>query len=437
MRPRPTAAPGRVLSWTLYDFASTVFSVSILSYFFPLWLADELGAGADLFNYITAASMVLVFLTAPLLGALADLGQRRKPYLAASTLLAVGCTAGLELSGSLAAAVALFVAGNLGYQWAQIFYNALLPGVAPGRSTGRVSGYGGVAGYAGTIVALAALTPLVTHPEAVRSALGPLGFWLETEGATNSNAFLPTAALYLIFGLPALLWVPDRAAREPRPAGLVRGYREVLHTIRGLRGYAGMGAFMLSTVLYMDVSNTVVANMALYGREVFGMEQADIRNLLLLSTVFAAAGAAGFGLVADLLGPKRTLMAVLGLWLAAIAAVAAATEAWMLLLAGPLVGVVFGATGPVSRVLLIALSPPAKLGEFFGFYALAGRFSAATGPALTGLILTAFEPLGTGAYRLAVLSLAAATVLAMAVLAHVPDRRPPEPAWNPAAEGGG
>lgn len=435
MRPPPTAGRRAVLSWALYDFASTAFSVSILSYFFPLWLGDELGAGADLFNYITAASMVLVFLTAPLLGALADLDQRRKPYLAASTLLAVGCTAAFEISGSLAAVVALFVAGNLGYQWAQIFYNALLPGVAGGRNTGRVSGYGGVAGYASTLLVLAAFTPLVTSPEAVKEALGPLGFWLETEGATNSNAFLPTAVLYLLFSLPVLLWVPDRAAREPQPAGVLRGYREVFRTIRGIRGYAGMGAFMLATVLYMDVSNTVVANMALYGREVFGMEQAEIRNLLLLSTVFAAAGSAGFGLATDLLGPKRTLMTVLGLWLVAILGVVAATEEWMLLLAGPLVGVVFGATGPVSRVLLIALSPSAKLGEFFGFYALAGRFSAATGPALTGLILTLFDPLGTGAYRLAVLSLAAITALAMVVLSRVPDRRPAEPVWNPAAEG--
>src|ERR687895_1892280 len=78
-----------VWSWVLYDFSNTIFSISILSYFFPLWLGDELGAGADVFNYAAAGSALLVALTAPFLGAVADLRQRRLPYLVALTVLCV------------------------------------------------------------------------------------------------------------------------------------------------------------------------------------------------------------------------------------------------------------------------------------------------------------------------------------------------------------
>ena len=53
-----------VWSWVLYDFSNTIFSISILSYFLPLWLGDELGAGADTFNYLVALSALLVVLTA-------------------------------------------------------------------------------------------------------------------------------------------------------------------------------------------------------------------------------------------------------------------------------------------------------------------------------------------------------------------------------------
>ena len=57
-------APGRasglaVWSWALYDFSNTIFSVGILSFFFPLWLGDELGAGASVVNYVTAGSALL------------------------------------------------------------------------------------------------------------------------------------------------------------------------------------------------------------------------------------------------------------------------------------------------------------------------------------------------------------------------------------------
>src|SRR5918911_1422066 len=112
---QPTRSLGRsstlaVWSWVLYDFANTIFSVSILSFFFPVWLGDELGAGADVFNYVVAGSALFVALTAPFLGAVADLKQRRLPFLMGLTVLAVLFTAGLDLAGDVLAAVALFIA---------------------------------------------------------------------------------------------------------------------------------------------------------------------------------------------------------------------------------------------------------------------------------------------------------------------------------------
>lgn len=422
--PAGGASSVAVGAWALYDFAATIFTVSILSYFFPLWLGDELGAGADLFNYVMAASMLLVVLTAPVLGAVADFRQRRKPFLVLFTLLAVACTAGLDAFGTVVTAVALFVAGNYGFQSAQIFYNSLLPGVAGERGTGRVSGYGVAAGYVGTILALVLFTYLVTDPAEARALLGPLGWWIETEGETNSNAFVPTAVLYLLFSLPAFFLVPDRKVRPPRPVGILEGYRNVFRTVREIRRCPGMGLFMLSTILYTDTANTVTTNMSLYGRIVFEMEQEEIRNLLLFSTVFAAAGAAGSGFVTDRIGPKRTLIVVLITWLAAVALATVATEVWMLLFIGPLVGIALGSTWVVSRVMLVALSPPEKVGEFFGFYSLAGRFSAVTGPTLAGIILTVFSALGPGAYRLAVFSLALTLSIALVLLLRVPDARP-------------
>ncbi|MDX6380457.1 MAG: transporter, family, partial [Rubrobacteraceae bacterium] len=103
---RKPGAPDRasglaVWSWVLYDFSNTIFSISILSFFFPLWLGDELGAGADTFNYLVALSALLVVLTAPVLGSVADLRQRRRPYLVVLTVLGVLFTAGLDLTGGV------------------------------------------------------------------------------------------------------------------------------------------------------------------------------------------------------------------------------------------------------------------------------------------------------------------------------------------------
>jgi UMF1 family MFS transporter len=423
-KPSKKASAVAVWSWVLYDFGETIFAVSILSYFFPLWLADELGGGARLFNYITAASMVLVAITAPFFGAVADLRQRRKPFLILFTVVAVTLTAGLDVFGTVVAAVALFIAANFAYQSALVFYNALLPGVSGERGAGRVSGYGVAIGYVGAIVGLVFITLFVTHAAEVRALLGPLGGWIQTSGAVNSNAFVPTAALFLLFSMPALIFVPDPRVRSPRPVRPRTTYRNVLVTVRNIRQYAGLGTFMLAMILYGDASNTAVANMALYGREVFGMEQGAIRNLLLFSTVFAVAGAAGFGLITDRLGPKRTLISVLIIWLGAILLAVVAVAPWMLLMAGALVGVALGSTWVASRVMLMALSPAEKLSEFFGFYTLGGRLSAVSGPLITAIILTVFGDLGSTAYRLAIASLALIVILALVLLVRVPDARP-------------
>ena len=423
-----------VWSWVLYDFANTIFSVSVLSFFFPVWLGDELGAGANVFNYVVAGSALFVALTAPFFGAVADLKQRRLPFLVGLTVLAVLFTAGLDLAGSVLTAVALFVAANIAYQSSLVFYDSLLPSVSVGRGIGRVSGYGTAAGYVGTIFALLVLTLFVTKqtyfgvtfggPEAIHALLGPLGGWIDIGRETSSNAFLPTAVLFLLFSLPAFLFVPDHAVRPPRPVSFVATYRDVFSTVRNLRGYAGLGTFVVATMLYTDAANTAVTNMSLYGREVFGMEQAEIQNLLLFSTIFAAIGSLAFGYVSDKAGPKKALVGVLVAWIVAIVLVAVAVASWMLLLAGPLVGAALGGTWTVSRPMLVALAPAEKLGEFFGIYNLAGKLSAVAGPAIAALLLTVFGGLGTAAYRIAVGSLALIVALGLFLLLRVPDVRP-------------
>jgi UMF1 family MFS transporter len=273
--------------------------------------------------------------------------------------------------------VALFVAADLTYQSAIVFHSALLPGVAAGRGAGKISGYGTAAGYIGTIFALVVLTLFVSEAETVRSLLGPLGGWVEAGEEPISNPFLPTAVLYLLFSLPAFFLVPDPVVRTPRPVALGAAYRDVISTVKNLRVYAGAAMFILATILYMDAANTAVTNMALYGQRVFGMESPGVRNLLLFSVVFAVVGSAAAGFATDRASPKRVLLAILALWFISILLASAALDPSMLFLAGPLVGVALGGTWATSRMMLVALSPPEKLGEFFG---LSSRSPAGSPP---------------------------------------------------------
>jgi MFS transporter, UMF1 family len=126
------------------------------------------------------------------------------------------------------------------------------------------------------------------------------------------------------------------------------------------------------------------------------------------------------------LGPKRTLLATLVLWLVAIMAVTLAWAPWVLFVAEPLLFLALGATFALGPVLLIAISPSEKLTEFMGFFVMVGNVATVLGPAIVALLLVVFGGLGTGSYRIAMSSFAVAMVLGIFLLLRVPDARTPD-----------
>jgi len=437
-------APGKVSklavwSYVLYNFGNTPFSATVMVLYFPLWLTEQYGAGPALINNATAIAALLVVLIAPGVGAIADLHQRRLPYLVFFTLVVVFLTVGLdftdELTGSLLVAVAFFVVAFVAYQLTQLLYFALLPGVSAGRGTGTVSGYSQAGGLIGTFIAVAGLTLFIAPDsflgfkvggaEEIRTVLGPVGGWVKTtSAAVDSNTFLPTAAFYLLFALPAFFFVPDVAVHAPQRARLGEAYRSVFATLRGLRAYAGLGTYMLVTLLFMAAVNVAIPNVCLFAKHVFGMKDQQIANLMIISLIFSALAAFGAGRVSDRLGPKRALLATLVLWIVAIMAVTLAWAPWVLYVAQPLLFLAMGATFTLGPVLLIALSPSEKITEFMGFYVMVGMVATIVGPLLVGLLLGVFGGLGTGAaYRIAMSSFAVAMVLGIFLLLRIPDAR--------------
>jgi UMF1 family MFS transporter len=433
-----------VWSYVLFNFGDTPFAATILTLFFPLWLTEQYAAGPALFNYATAIASLLVVLIAPALGAICDLSQRRLPYLVVFTLVTVLCTFALafsdELTGSLLVAVVLFVVAVVAYNLINVPYYALLASVAAGRGTGKISGYTQAAGFIGTFIAVIGLTLLVAPetflgftvggPGEIRQVFGPLGHWVQTDTANaDSNTFLPTAVFFLIFALPAFFFVRDVPLRAPQPAKLGEAYRGILATLKGIGAYAGLGAYMVVTLLYMEATLIAIPNMTLFAQGVFGMEDQQISNLIILSLPFAVLSAFGAGYVSDKVGPKKTLLATMVVWTVGLMAVTFAWAPWVLYVAAPLILLANGATLAVGTVLVIALSPPEKLGDFMGLYVTVGMVASVLGPVIVAILLGVFGGLGTGAYRIGMSSLAVAMVLGVIILLlRVPDVRTSEEA---------
>jgi UMF1 family MFS transporter len=390
------------LAWALYDLANTTFSLNVVSRYLPLLVVEDLG-GRDLdVSLAYSAAMVVVALTAPLLGALSDHSGRRLPFLAVATSCCILATALMGFGEPAALVLPLFAVATYFYQAALVFYDALLANVSDETTRGRASALGVGLGYGGTIISLYSVAPIADR-------------------FGKAAAFPATAALFFVFALPCFLLVPDHGTGALWRRGLAaETFARVGVTVRKLRALPGLARFLVAHFLYTDAVNTVVLFMALYVTKVGGFTSPEVTRLLALSTVFAIVGAFGAGPLIDRLGAKHALYAALGLWVVGLALALSAPGKSALWLVGPVTGTALGALWASDRVVMFRLSPAAALGEFYGIYGMVGRFAAITGPLVWGTVVYALEDTGPLAYRAAIGALLVMLLAGASVLRRVP-----------------
>jgi MFS transporter, UMF1 family len=376
-RPPHTVTRRAVAAWVLYDLANTIFSMGVVSLYFSLWVRDQVGAerADSTYGIITAVSMSIIFFVSPLLGAMTDRAPRRMPFLITSTLVCVGFTALLARFGFWTTAVC-FVVANVAYQAGLQFYDALLPEVSTEENRGKIGGIGVGVGYLGSYLAVG------------------LGLALGTDD--KPFLFTAIAAAFLLFALPCFVFVRERGNPRPRPIGwaMVReSTSQTLRTLRASAEYPGLLRFLVGRVFYTDPINTVIAIMALYTvnvavstglTEAEGQKQAQL--ILMSAITFAVAGGFFWGWLTDRLGPKRTLERVLLAWMAVFAFAGAigvlGLPLWCLYVVAASAGFALGGIWAADRPYMLRLTPPARIGEFYGLYGMVGRFSAVTGPVI-------------------------------------------------------
>lgn len=383
MAPSPRTSPVRtraVASWVIYDLANTAFSMGVLSMYFSLYVRDAVGTERADSSYalVTAISMGLIFILSPLLGAMTDRARRRMPFLVWSTLACCAATALLGRGPYLVSAV-LFVVANAAYQAAVQYYDALLPEVTTEENRGRIGGIGVGVGYLGSYLAVGIGLALGTDNK-------PLVFGI-------------IAASYLLLSLPCFFFVSERGNPNPRPifglAMIRESTKQTIDTLRSGHQYPGLLRFLVGRVFYTDAINTVIAYMTLYTVNVAvatGRTQSDgegLARLVMMSAItFAVIGGFVWGWIVDRIGPKRTLTIVLGLWVVVFGLAAAIgllnlSAGWLFVVTG-LAGIAMGGTWAADRPFMLRLTPPDRVGEFYGLYGMVGRFSAVTGPLLWG-----------------------------------------------------
>jgi UMF1 family MFS transporter len=216
-----------IAAWCLFDWANSSFPTIVVTFLFSAYFTKAVAPnpelGTALWGQANSASALVAAFIAPVLGAIADQGGRRKPWLLALSLVCIVATASLWFvrpdASDVLFALLMFGIATLGFELGLVFYNAMLPDLAGPDRVGRISGWGWGLGYLGGLAGLIICLLVFVQPD-------PAPFGLDRESAEHVRITNPFAALWFaVFALPLFLWTPDRQgsgvgwACSSRPSG--------------------------------------------------------------------------------------------------------------------------------------------------------------------------------------------------------------------------
>ncbi len=410
-----------ILGWILFDFAAQPVFTLITTFIFAPFFASRVAAnaveGQALWGWATAVAGLIIAVLSPVLGAVADAAGRRKPWIFFfSVLLFVGSFALWWAEPGIPYAVPLamfaFALTTIGAEFAGVFTNAMMPSLVPQEKLGRLSGTGWAVGYVGGLLSLTLMLALiVASPETGRTIAGltPL-FGLDPQTGEGDRASGPLSALwYLIFVLPLFLFTPDLPKGLPISMAVHAGVANLRATITAVREHKNTLTYLIAHMIYADGLVGLFAFGGIYASGIFGWATTEIGAFGILLTITGAIGAFTGGRLDDRFGPRAVVLCSLVVLMVASLGILSTTSSSILfgvpvappvpgdglfasaaerfyLLCGVLIGMVAGPLQAASRTLLVRVSPPENITQFFGLYALAGRVTSFLCPALVGTV---------------------------------------------------
>ncbi len=396
-----------LLAWVLYDFANTAFSVIVVTVVFSVYFKQYIVAdfqidifgltrnpGDFLWGLGGALSMLFVAVTSPVMGAIADYSNSKKKFVFFYSALCITATILLYFPapGMIWQALLLFVLANIGFEGAIVFYNGFLPQISTSDNIGKISGYGFALGYVGSLISLMIALPYANKAFESGSLL------------MMRPTFIWAGLFFLVFSLPFYFYVREKKntgdLQQKSVNYIKEGYGRLKKTILKIKEFPQIVKFLTAYFIYIDGVNTVIYFGGIFAKETLDFSMTEVITFFAIVQFTAISGAYVFGFLTDKIGVKKTINITLYLWMVVTLGAFLSYNVWSFYLVGLTAGISMGSTQAASRAMMGRLIPEGMEAEFYGFYALTGKFSSILGPLLFGITSTV-----TASQRIGVLSI--------------------------------
>lgn len=467
------------LAWAIFEWArNPYYNVIVIYVFTPYFAENVVGGGAAgqtvVANTIAAAGLIMAVL-APILGVIVDKGGRKKLFIFLVLAAIVICSAGLgfilpDTPGAIPIGMVLLATAYCCYTVSELLHNSLLPAAGSPAALPMISGSGLAFGNIAGVVMLVGLI--------LASNFSP---WVQARAGGIGALSGPIVAVWLaLFIIPFFVFMPDRkgslgswrkgAIETFTPPNFkLWGNPPVLNylwsgpinatqfILAKFRETPNVMKFLLARMIYADGLAVLLTMGGVYVAGVLGWTLTEVMIYGIAGSLIGALGGFVGGWLDGAFGPKRALIAELSAILILLflqvsitpdallfGLIPAGQEVWdgfgtglftrlsdviyFLMIAPVAISIV--ACISSSRYMLVHVSPPERIGEFFGFYAMAASVTVWIGPLVVSIMTTAFDDQRIGFSGVALLFLAGLIGIAFFVDADkTPEHMKPEPTY--------
>ncbi|MEP7244342.1 MAG: MFS transporter [Gammaproteobacteria bacterium] len=405
-------------SWALFDGARSPYNVLVnifvfSAYFSTVVIPDPV-RGQTLWSFVTSTAAIVIALTAPVLGAIADAGGRRKPWLVATIVIGVPSMLTLwfatpGMPGGLGMIMLALIGGSMFYEYSAIFCNAMLPNVVRPERIGFLSGAGlALANVSGVILFVFFLFAWSWNPHP--------WFGLDLAQHEPERAVGILSAIWIVvFGLPLFLFTPDSPSTSRSiPEAVTHGFRSIIETVTKIGRYRNAATFLVARVFFFEGFIVLMLFTGVFAAGILKWTATMLIIEGLINSVVAALAAMFAGWLDTRIGSKpSTIVFVVGC-LAGNAILCSVTQNMVFFIpidsAATATGglfptlpdkvflvtqcsIAFFVTGGMvtGRALMAKLAPPSMLNEFFGLFAMSGTATSFVGPACIGILTAVFQ----------------------------------------------
>ena len=400
-QPIPQDDKRTIKGWVRYDWANSVYQLTISSAIFPIYYNQVTRHGDDfivhffglpvintvLYSWAIAAAYLLVAFLSPFLSSIADYTGLRKGFMKGFTILgAASCSALFFFdSNTIELGVICFALGTVGYGGSLVFYNSFLPIIASPAEQDKVSARGYISGYLGGVVLL--IVNLIV-------VMQPAFFGITDPKLPAKLAFLSVGLWWFGFSQTTFRRLPKYTFghRETGTSVILGGYRQLRIVFRQIRRMPRLRIFLPAYFFITMGLLTVMFMAATYGEKALRLGETVLIATILLIQLIGMLGAWLFARLSGRVGNIKAFRLTVYIWIGICVAAYFITDAVGFLCVGIAVGLVMGGSQSLARSTYSKMLPPTEdHTSFFSFFdvmeklaTVAGTFSFGIIEALTG-----------------------------------------------------